>query len=54
MTREEAIEKLRECQQNDDIEAAHIDADAVLIALLDDLGYWDVTEEWSKITKWYA
>lgn len=54
MTREEAIEKLKECQKNRDIEAAHSDADDVLCKLLSSLGYADVIEQWEKVDKWYA
>jgi len=54
MTREEAIIKLRQCQSNFDIEAAHVDADGVLTDLLTELGYQDVVAEWEKIDKWYA
>lgn len=41
MTREEAIEKLNDCIDNDDTEVAHADADGVLTELLKSLGYQD-------------
>lgn len=54
MTREEAIERLRSWQGDQDKEAAHSDADRVLCELLTALGYADVVAEWQKIDKWYA
>lgn len=45
---------LRECQESNDQEMAHIDADDVLCQLLQDLGYNDVVEEYDRIGKWYA
>jgi hypothetical protein len=54
MTREEAIEKLKECQKNGDTEAAHSEADDVLCQLLNALGYAIVVAEYEKIDKWYA
>ncbi len=54
MDRETAIEKLKQCQDYDDTERAHNDADDVLRDLLVALGYKDVVEEWVKVEKWYA
>ena len=54
MTRELAIEKLRECQKDDNIDAAHRNADHVLCELLVALGYADVVAEWVEVDKWYA
>ena len=54
MTREQAIEKLKELQGSDDTEIAHIDADDVLCKLLKALGFSDVVAEYEKIDKWYA
>ena len=54
MTREEAIEKLKDEQKNDDIEMAHVRADDVLCDLLRSLGYGDVVEEYEKVEKWYS
>lgn len=48
------IKDLKRCQESDDQENAHIDADKRLCDLLILLGYWDVVEEWNKIRKWYA
>lgn len=42
------------CQSIGDIEIAHIEADGVLKALLNSLGYEDVVKEWEKVEKWYA
>ena len=54
MTKEEAMAKLAECQKNDDTETAHSDADDVLCALLDELGYGDVVAEYNKVSKWFS
>lgn len=54
MTREEAIEKLKEWQKSGDTECAHGYADDVLCDLLSELGYSDVVEEYHKVDKLYA
>lgn len=54
MTKDEAITKLKECQKNYDIEAAHAIADDILCDLLEGLGYEDVVKEYYKVSKWYA
>lgn len=54
MTRDEALAGLVKCQESDDKEMAHMDADEVLCALLTALGYDDVVAEWEKVGKWYA
>lgn len=54
MTREEAILKLKEQQNDYDIEVAHSRADDVLTELLTSLGYEDVVREWDLVPKWYA
>jgi precorrin isomerase len=54
MTREMAIARLKAEQDNGDKEAAHGNADAVLVDLLSALGYDDVVDEWAKVGKWYA
>ena len=53
-TIEEIIAKLKELQQDDDRESAHMQADWIICNLLDDLGYAEVTKEYDKISKWYA
>jgi len=53
MTREQAIEKLKETH-GEDRELAHIEADQVLCDLLIALGFADVVAEWGKDPKWYA
>ena len=54
ITKEDALNKLAECQKNCDAEMAHCDADDVLCALLEDLGYGDVVSEYDKVHKWFA
>ena len=54
MTPEEAIVKLRDAQDNGDMEIAHADADDILCSLLKSLGYTEVVEEYEKVDKWFA
>lgn len=54
MTREIALQKLKECEQNSDTESAHGIADSVLCELLEDLGYEDVIFAYSKVNRWYS
>lgn len=54
ISREEAIEKLKEQQNNEDIEVAHSIADTILCRLLESLGYSDVVREYDRVEKWYA
>lgn len=54
MTREEAIQSLKDEQESDDTEIAHCNADEILCDLLKSLGYGDVVSEYEKINKWYA
>jgi hypothetical protein len=54
MTREQAIEELKEWQACGDLEIAHGRADKVLCELLKALGCQDVVDEWEKVEKWYA
>jgi hypothetical protein len=51
---EEIKAKLKELQQDDDVEVSHYKADQIICKLLDDLGYNDVVKEYNKISKWYA
>ena len=51
---EEIKAKLKELQQDDDVELSHYEADQIICKLLDDLGYNDVVKEYNEISKWYA
>lgn len=48
------IAKLKQLQTINDTEYAHIEADDVLTDLLNELGYNDILDEYSKVDKWYA
>tara|TARA_R110002049_G_scaffold281333_1_gene460835 strand:- start:6897 stop:7079 length:183 start_codon:yes stop_codon:yes gene_type:complete len=37
-----------------DIEAAHVEADAILCALLIELDCGEVVEAWQSVPRWYA
>lgn len=54
MTKDDAIKKLIECQEDWDTENAHGEADDTLCEFLIALGYPEVVEEWKKVSKWYA
>ena len=54
MNREEALAKLEEIAKNTDTEHAHVEADRVLMELLNDLGYDDVVAAYDAIDKWFA
>jgi hypothetical protein len=54
MTREKAIARLKEQQNDGDIEAAHGNADNILCDFLRSLGYEDVVKEYLEVPKWYA
>lgn len=49
MTREKAIQDLKELQLYKDLEVSHAQAESVLLALLDSLGYEDVVKEFRKL-----
>lgn len=51
---QDCVRELRFLQTSDDPESAHCQADDILCEFLSELGYEDVVEEYSKITKWYA
>jgi hypothetical protein len=54
MTREEAIEKLKQAINGNNPETDHRIADQVLCEFLTALGFADVVEEYNKVHKWYA
>lgn len=52
MTRDEALARLKEIlAENGDVEMAHIEADGVLLALINDA---EISEAFNVIDKWYA
>lgn len=54
MTKEQAIQELKEAQKCQDPMDAHSDADAILCELLRSLGYSCVVDEWLLVDKWYS
>ena len=50
----EQKQKLVDLQKNTDFEAAHYEADQILLEVLLALGLNDIVEEYEKINKWYA
>lgn len=54
MTREAAIERLKQLLVSGDVEASHSEADRILCELLTSLGYGDVVAAWDDVEKWYA
>ena len=51
MTKEELLQKLKECAEDSDTEQRHIDADNALLDYINDPA---VTEAFRKLPKWYA
>lgn len=54
MTEAEAIDKIYEVCQSDDIEADHYEADRILLSFLADRGYDRLCLAWKSVKKWYA
>ena len=50
----EAVEKMKECVNNSDIELSHLDADNILCDVLTQLGYKELVDLYEKVNKWYA
>jgi hypothetical protein len=51
ITKEELLEELKKLQDGDDKETDHIEADKLLLRYIYDK---DITEEYTKIAKWYS
>lgn len=51
VTKEEALQKLRELKDHGNEEIAHAEADGVLLELIGDQ---DITDAFEAIDKWYA
>jgi hypothetical protein len=54
MTPDEALAALRELRDCGDTEAAHIDADKVLLKLLRHLGHGKIADAFDKVPRWYS
>lgn len=58
MTKEEAIKRLSEFREWDDPEAAHVEADDILLEYLDSNGHKEVADAWKAVHSlvgfWYA
>ena len=50
----DVVEQLVELQKEPDREEAHVKADRLLCAFLNDLGYHDIVRQYNRIHKWYA
>ena len=50
----EAIDQLKDLQEDNDIESAHAEADSILCTVLEVLGQHELVEEYKKVNKWYA
>ena len=51
MTKKALLDKLRRLAKSDDTEGGHVNADAALLAYINDP---DVSEAYHAIDKWYA
>jgi hypothetical protein len=54
ITREEAIQALKDCQGGGNTEFGHEEADEILCRILKSLGETEIVQEWMKVDKWYA
>lgn len=54
MTKTQAIEELNKLAKSADTEAAHVEADDILMAFLAEQGYGDVAAAFARIDKHYA
>lgn len=50
----QAEEDMRACIESSDFEAAHCDADKILLRELRALGFGDLCDLWEEVGKWYA
>lgn len=51
MTKDELLKELRRCQQNDDREEAHSDADTAILKFINDK---EIEAAYDAVEKWYA
>lgn len=51
LSKVQLLKKLEKCAKSYDTEAAHCDADALLVEYIDDE---EIAEAYNKIDKWYA
>ena len=54
MTKEEALKRLRELAGKRDVEAAHVEADGILIDFLRAIGHDDIADAFDNLQKWYG
>ncbi|MHA2428648.1 MAG: hypothetical protein ACXADB_11555 [Candidatus Hermodarchaeia archaeon] len=56
MDEKEAVELLKFLKQekSGDVEAAHYEADALVMEFLTSLGHEEIVQAWKEIPKWYA
>lgn len=48
------LKRLKTIAEETDIEDGHIEADQILVDILDMLGYRDITDAYNNIKKWYS
>lgn len=51
MTKTELLEELKKCQDDDDTESAHIEADDAILKFIEDD---EIQEAYDKVGKWYS
>ena len=54
MDEEEALERLEELQDEEDIFRAHLHADYIIMEFLQNLGYNEIVDMWKKVDKSYG
>lgn len=50
----QAILEMKNCVENKDYEAAHLEADEILCSTLKKLGFEELVNLFEKVHKWYA
>ena len=48
------VSRINEIAENRDWEGAHIDADALLVSFLKEMGFDELAKAYDKVGKWYA
>jgi|TARA_R110000803_G_scaffold110244_1_gene178632 hypothetical protein len=54
LTKEQVLQRLKECAADDDTEMAHVAADTALCEFLIALGHEDVVDAYNDVDKWFA
>lgn len=48
------LDRMQECEECEDTEIAHMDADELIIEILNDMGLEDIANSFEDTEKWYG